>query len=392
MKLVESSIARLTVPEGERDSYLWDETLPGFGVRAYASGKKSFIVKYGLATGQQRKLSLGPALPGTLIETRKKAQDILARARIGQDVAGDKQAARIKKTSTLSPLIARYLEARKSELRPRPFIEVERHLNRLFADLHAKQIEDVGWRDIVGIVDKIAVENGRVTADRAKTSLVTFFGWCMERDFIGANPAMGIKKRAASKPRERTLSEPEIAAIWNATGLGTDHNNIVRLLLLTGQRREEIGALTWEEINFDQGQIELPGHRTKNGRPHTIFLSEPARLIIQGVPRRNSRDHLFGIGNGPFSSWSEAKRRLDENLGDKVAPWILHDLRRTFATIASDRDFAPIHVIEMALNHWSGTKSGIVATYNKAKYDRERRVLMDRWAEHVLKLAADSPS
>ena len=387
MKLVESSIIRISVPTGQRDSYLWDESLPGFGVRAYASGKKSFIVKYQLAGGQQRKISLGPALPGTLAETRRKAQDILARARIGQDVQGEKKAARIKKTSTTGALIKRYLEARRSELRPRTFREVDRHLAQLFSSLHEKQTEAITRRDVVEIVDKIAAENGRATADRARTSLGTFFAWCMERDFIDANPTAGIKRRAPLRSRERVLSEQEVAAIWNATGSFTDYDNITRLLLLTGARREEIGALTWEEINLDERQIELAEHRTKNHRPLTIFLSEPAQLILQSVQLRSGREFLFGIGVGPFSGWSKSKQRLDERLAGKVAPWSLHDLRRTFATVTSDRDFAPPHVIEMALGHWSGTKAGIVATYNKAKYDRERRVLMDRWGERVLKLA-----
>jgi integrase len=390
MKLVESSIARLAVPDGHRDSYLWDETLPGFGVRAYASGKKSFIVKYALASGQQRKISLGPALPGTLIETRKKAQDILARARIGQDVAGEKQAARIKTSSTLGPIIARFLEARKPALRHRTFLEIERHLNKLFADLHATPIESLSRRDIVEAVDRIAAENGRSSADHAKASIVTFLAWCMERDFIDTNPALGIKRRASSKPRERTLSEKELAAIWNATGSFTDYDNIVQLLILTGQRREEIGGLIWDEVDLNARQIDLPGHRTKNHRDHTVFLSEPARLILQSIHSCTGRDFLFGIGAGPFSGWSKSKQRLDERLGDQVARWTLHDLRRTFATIASDHDFAPVHVIEMALNHWSGTKSGIVATYNKAKYNRERSLLMDRWADHVLKLAVNA--
>ena len=219
MKLVESSIARLTVPAGQRDSYLWDETLPGFGIRAYASGKKSFIVKYQLSTGQQRKLSLGPALPGTLIETRKKAQDILARARIGQDVQGEKQAARIKKTSSLAPLIVRYLDARRMELRPRTFREVDRHLRVFFADLHEKQIESITRRDVVEVVDKIGLANGRATSDRAKASIGTFFAWCMERDFIDSNPAMGIKRRAPSKPRERSLSEREVVGNLERHGL-----------------------------------------------------------------------------------------------------------------------------------------------------------------------------
>src|SRR5262249_49153225 len=161
---------------------------------------------------------------------------------------------------------------------------------------------------------------GRATSDRAKASLGTFFAWCMERDFIDSNPAMGIKRRAPSKPRERTLSEKEVAAIWNATGSSTDFANIIRLLLLTGPRAEEIGALTWHEINFDQQQIELPSERTKNHRPHMVFLSEPARLIIRSVQPRKGRDFLFGIGEGPFSGWSKSKERLDVRLGAQVAP------------------------------------------------------------------------
>jgi site-specific recombinase XerD len=200
MKLVESSIARISVPPGKREAYLWDETLPGFGVRAFASGKKSFVVKYSLASGQQRKISLGPALPGTLVETRRKAQDILARARIGQDVQGEKKAERVKKTSAAGTLIRRYLESRRSELRPRSFREVDRHLALLFSSLHEKQTEAITRRDVVEIVDRIAAENGRATADRAKASVGTFFAWCMEREFIDANPAMGIKRRAPSRP------------------------------------------------------------------------------------------------------------------------------------------------------------------------------------------------
>jgi integrase len=127
----------------------------------------------------------------------------------------------------------------------------------------------------------------------------------------------------------------------------------------------------------------LPRHRTKNGRAHTIPLSETALGIVQNLTVTPGRDHIFGSGAGSFSGWSKSKKRLDTTLGEKIAPWVVHDLRRTFATVASDLNFAPPHVIEMALNHWSGSKSGIVATYNRAKYDRERRILMEGWAAHI---------
>jgi integrase len=403
-KLLENTITRLTVPPGKRDAYAWDSTLPGFGIRAFASGKRSYVIKYQLANGQQRKMSLGPALPGTLAETRKKAQDILASARLGKDIAGEKKATRDRKRRERSTgdLIQDFLEMKQTEVRPTTYREIERHLLQFFAPLHARPIETIGRRDIVEIVDAQAKAGKRVQADRCKTSAVNFFNWAIERDYLQANPAAGIARRTPEEQieRDRVLSMNELALIWNATGGHSDYEKIIRLLILTGARADEIGQLAWDEIDLETGEIRLPAERMKNRRDHRIFLSRPAIEILRSVARRKGKRYVFGQTSNYFSGWSKAKRRLDALLpaemrafvhDEKGNPkrnsksWRHHDLRRSLATNASDLELASTVVIEMALGHWSGEKKGIVKTYNRSTHDAERRKLMDDWAHCVLR-------
>jgi integrase len=414
-KLLENTITRLSVSRGKRDAYAWDSTLPGFGVRAFASGKKSYVVKYQIAS-QQRKMSLGPALPGTLAETRKKAQDILASARLGRDIAGEKRTARERKRKerTIGDLIRDFLAIKRLEVRPTTYREVERHLLELFAPLHSRQIETIGRRDIVEIIDVQTKAGKRVQADRCKTSAVTFFNWCIERDYLQANPAAGIKRRTPDDQieRDRVLSMNELALIWRAAAGETDYYKIIRLLILTGARADEIGQLAWGEINLESGEIRLPAERMKNRREHRIFLSQPAIEIVSTIPRRADKRYAFGRTENYFSGWSKAKAKLDELLpvemrayladeeGEPILDaggkakrnpksWRHHDLRRSLATNASDLGLASTVVIEMALGHWSGEKKGIVKTYNRSTHDADRRQLMDNWAQAVLKEVGD---
>ena len=388
-RLTESAVSRLGVEPGERDSYLWDGSLPGFGVRAFASGTKSYVVKYALTDGRQRKMSLGAVQPGMLNEARKAAASILLKAKNGEDVAGDKKAARerAKREKRTRDLIEDYLVMKRREVRSSTYTEIERHLVRFAEPLHDKPVETIGRRDIVLIIDELTKAGKRVQADRTKSSLVTFFNWALERDFIAANPAAGISRRTPAEEisRDRVLSMDELAAVWNATGGHTDYDRIIRLLMLTGCRADEIGKVEWSEIDYDNKLIHLPPIRTKNKREHRVFLSKPALEILQSVERQSKKPHAFGrTQDSPFSGWSKSKERLDEKLGKSVKPWRVHDLRRSMATNCSDLGLAPIAVIEMALAHWSGEKSGIVKTYNRSTHDTERRKLMDDWAAAVL--------
>ena len=137
--------------------------------------------------------------------------------------------------------------------------------------------------------------------------------------------------------------------------------------------------------------IELPAERTKNGRAHTVPLSEPAQQILDAVPRRLDRDFIFGrTANAPFVGWSKPRYRLDdliaERTGARLPHWTPHDLRRTVATRMAEIGVAP-HIVEAVLNHVSGHKAGVAGIYNRATYAGEKRAALDRWAEHVMALA-----
>ena len=188
-----------------------------------------------------------------------------------------------------------------------------------------------------------------------------------------------LTNKSAEKSRDRVLTEAEIKTLWRVLPEG-DFGDILRLLLLTGQREREISELQWQEIDFERGVIDLPPRRTKNGRPHIIPMSPIVRAILEARPRQEERELVFGTGKGGFSGWSRAKARLDAEA--KIDPWRIHDLRRVTATMMAKIDIAP-HVIEAVLNHVSGTRGGVSGIYNRNTYETEKATALLRWAEHL---------
>jgi integrase len=213
---------------------------------------------------------------------------------------------------------------------------------------------------------------------------------------LDANPVQGTAKLDEGGSRERVLTQQELAELWSV--LDAEPNpqfaDIVRLLILTGQRREEVGSLRWSEVEGDR--VILPPERTKNSRQHEVPLSRLAKTILARQPKRKGRDYIFGIGEAGFSGWSDCKARLDEALlaarrkanrkAKAMLDWRLHDLRRTAATGMAELGVAP-HIIEAVLNHVSGHKAGVAGIYNRARYTAEMRDALERWADHVAALA-----
>jgi integrase len=200
-----------------------------------------------------------------------------------------------------------------------------------------------------------------------------------------------------AKSRDRVLTDRELAVIWKALP-ESDYGAIVRLLILTGQRREEIGALRWSEVDVEGGAIALPPARTKNKRPHDVPLSKLALAILESRPARAGRDLVFGDGPGArngqppgpesgFQGWSHCKTVLDKQTSS-IGPWRLHDVRRTVATRMAELGVPP-HVIEAVLNHVSGHKAGVAGVYNRSSYAVEKRAALDLWGRHVQALTAD---
>jgi len=213
---------------------------------------------------------------------------------------------------------------------------------------------------------------------RARGTLSAFFSWAMRMGLCEANPVIGAAT-AATKPRERVLTDPELAAIWNACG-EDEFGRIVRLLVLTGARRSEIGDMAWSEVNFERGTFTIPAARSKNGRPHTLPLMPMMREAVEGVPHRVSRDQLFGDRSHGFTVWDRGKIALDARCD--VSNWTLHDIRRTVATRMGDIGVQP-HIIEAVLNHQSGHRRGVAGVYNRSPYEREVKAALATWHDHI---------
>jgi integrase len=205
---------------------------------------------------------------------------------------------------------------------------VERHLLDYAKPLHGLGAALVSRRDIGNLLAAIGASSGGPTANKTRASLSAFFAWCMARGLAEQNPVVGTHV-APEQPRERVLSIAELAAIWRACD-DDAYGAIVRLLILTGQRREEIGGLRFDEVCSGYDVITLPASRTKNRRAHLIPLSAQAQAIL-AERSAQAGDFVFG-GARRFVSWSYGKRLLDASLaaaGAKLERWVLHDVRRS---------------------------------------------------------------
>ncbi len=213
----------------------------------------------------------------------------------------------------------------------------------------------------------------------------------------------GIKSPKPLEARDRVLSDEEIKAFWQATGdLGWPFKNVFRLLLLSGQRREEVGGARWRELDLDAGTWTIAKERCKNGKAHLVDLSpEAVRLLdplgdAAAARRADDAEFVFSTtGLTPVSGFSKAKARLDarmrEILGDKFREWRTHDLRRTAASGMAALGFQP-HVIERVLNHVSGAQGGLVSVYQRHEYREERKRAILAWGAHVMQIvSAEAP-
>jgi integrase len=385
VKLTAKSIAAAKLPEGKLDVIYFDETLPGFGFRLRSSGgriRRSWVVQYRRAR-TSRRLLLGSAEVLNADQARAAAREALAKVALGGDPQADKIAHRDRDEHTLKAVVDDYLTAKIKIVRPATYRDINRYLAgpAYFKPLQSMPIDQITRRDVAARLTKIVDQNGPIVAGRARAALSALFTWAMGQGLAEANPVIGTNKPDDGQPRERVLSNSEIAAVWCACGDDT-FGKIVRLLLLTGARRSEVCGMRWSEI--EGGIWRLPSERTKNKRPHTLPLTPMALEIVTSVPRMVGRDLLFGERSSVlgFTQQAEAKRELDGRLGNKVAKWTLHDLRRTAATGMADIGVQP-HIIEAVLNHISGHKVGVAGIYNRSSYEREVKTALLRWADHI---------
>jgi integrase len=391
MKLSAQAIRDYRPPAGKSDHIVFDEDLSGFGLR-YRDGRKTWVFQYAFGTGESRvnaRMTLGeyPALPPA--KARETAQDLYAKVRLGQHPAADKKVSRGEARNTFGRLVRDYLEFKQSELRDASYVEVERYLNRYARALHGLPATAIDRKRIADFLDSIARHSGPVSANRARTSLSALFAWAMRKGLHDSNPVVATETRK-EKSRHRVLTDPELSTVWNMLGDG-DYADILRLLILTGQRAREIADLRWSEIDFDRDLISLPPERTKTARPHEVPMSGAVRDILKA--RTGTRDFVFGVGAGGFSGWTRCKERLDRRIGDELGKplphWTVHDLRRTAATRMVDLGEGP-HIVEAVLNHVSGHR--VAGIYNRSLYKAEKAQALSKWATHVLAVAKGKKS
>jgi integrase len=383
MRLTAREIDRYQPPAG--DHIVFDEELSGFGLR-YRNGKRVWVYQYAFGSGEGRvsaRMTLGeyPALPPA--KARETAQDLYAKVRLGQHPQAERKQNREEHRSTFGRLVFSYLEFKRSEVRPRTHRLIDLYLNTHAKVLHALPAGVIDRKKIAELLDDIAKKSGAVSANRAHSALSALFTWAMQKGLHESNPCIAALKRK-ERSRDRVLTDNELAAVWNALG-ASDYGDILRLLILTGQRAGEIGGLRWSEVDFERDLIALPSQRTKNHQPHEFPLSDPVRDILKA--RTRTRDFVFGRGIAGFNGWDRSKKALNKKiaakLGAELPEWTVHDLRRTFAT-GLQRLGVRLEVTEAILSHVSGNRGGAGGVYRRYNWAEEKRAALDAWAAHVV--------
>lgn len=390
MKLDSKTVAVLKLGGTKSDQIFFDDQLPGFGFRLRRGAgdkiNKSWIAQYRRA-GCTRRVLIGNAEVVSAEAARAAAKKILAAVALGGDPQADRVDRRAKDQLATRSVVTEYLDAKKDAVRPRTLVETTRYLStgHYFRPLHGMPIDTIKRKDIASCLVAITRKNGSITAARARAALSAFFSWAMQMGYVEQNPVIGAVQPEDSKAREHVLSDAELAAVWRASG-DDDYGRIIRLLILTGCRRAEVGGMRWSELK-DKPVWTIPGSRTKNHHKHSLTLPASAWDIIEAVPRLAYRDQLFGVSaEEGFTEW-RSKDALDDRLkGKMAAPWTVHDIRRTVATKMADLGIAP-HIIEVVLNHRGGFRRGVAGTYNRSSYDREVRIALATWADQVRVLA-----
>jgi integrase len=390
VEFTKRSVAALTPPPGKTDHIVWDESLPGFGLR-FRQTKRSWIVQYRIGA-QQRRESLGDIRKVTLDDARSIARKRFASVELGVDpgltkarAATDAAAAR----RTLAVAVEGFLEFKQPEWRPSSYEAAQRYLTIHWAPLAALSLTSITQADVADRLRGIVKEHGRVAASQARGCLVALFYWAAGEGWVERNvAALTNDPGAKSRPRDHVLNADEIRLIWSVCDDQDDFGAIVKLLLLTGQRRNEVAHLRWKEVDLDAATITLPPARTKNDREHIIPLSPAALAILKAWPQFNpdgsARTLVFGAGDTPFTAWSHSKARLDTKIAElgKVADWVLHDARRTAAS-GMQKLGVRVEVIEKALNHVSGSYRGVAGVYQRDPMEKDVREALGRWGEYV---------
>lgn len=427
VKITDAAAQRFKAAPGIRIEY-FDATLPGFGLRVAGptarspEGKKSWVLFYRFG-GAQRRLTIEPSYPAlSLADARKRAGQALGLLAKGIDPGAEKVTTKAMATrkpdtiaNVLEAFMTRHMEGKRRA--PRYIAETRRNF-----DLHVlphwgdRAIGTITRRDVIDLLDAVAdggskikggdgtvklVKGGKIAANRVLAGVRALFNWALRRGLIETTPAALVERPGEETRRERTLSAAELRAVWpEAEAMGYPMGAFFRMVLLTGQRREEVATMAWSDIDRHAKVWTIPAEVTKSGRGHAVPLSPAAMELLESIPPKTMRDaqnrpvpspHVFSYtGEHPVTSYSAAKKRLDgavsrarESAGlEPMGPWTVHDLRRTVATEMGRLGVARF-TIGRVLNHSDRSVTGI---YDRHSYLDEKRQALEAWGDYLAEL------
>jgi integrase len=410
-KITKAMVLRLKAPE--KRTVIWDAgdgSTKGFGVKVEPSGKKIFIYQYrmGGRSTPTRRFTIGQQGAGLSVDqARKIAEGLERKVGSGIDPADNlkaeneiKRKARIEadaaKKGKVGLVVESYLKA--IEEQDPPFRSAKERRRLLTAEVAGTNEKPGPWRS--KLISEITKNDVKALLKRRpkrsirhlQVALSALFKFAIAEELCSTNPAAKFDIKAIGfKPvaRQKTLTPDEIRAIWSAAS-STPHpyGPFFQLLLLTAQRRGEVAGLRWSELTpGNLSPWKIPRERAKNDSEHTVHLSPAALQVIKRVEKDS--DLLFASSKGkPVSGFSKAFNALVEDSG--VAGWRIHDLRRTFASVAAELLKIPPHVTDKILNHKTGTIQGVAAVYQRAEFLDERKAALDAWALFISLLSSDA--
>jgi integrase len=402
-KLTDLFVERAKPPARGRIEY-FDAAFPGLALRITENGGKSWCAFYRFR-GRLRRFTIGgyPAIKPA--QARSEAAAALERVRQGVDPAEEKKSRRdmrTPETDTFGAVAHDYLERHLNKNnRESTFLEAKRDLEHdALPKWRNRPIASITRRDVIDLVDGIITRGAEVQANRTLARLRALFNWAIEKDRVAVSPVARMKLPTQEQPRDRVLNNDEVRWLWQACDeTGWPFGPLVKLLLLTAQRRDEVAGMTWTEIDLVKRAWTIPRHRTKNDRIHEVQLSEAAIEVLRSMPRIGDGLVFTTTSETAVSGFSKTKRRLDAGMlqakwaelgarkGNVIPGWTLHDLRRTATTGMAKLKFPP-HIADKVLNHVSGTISGVAAVYNQFEYIDERRDALEAWGRYVDDLIA----
>jgi integrase len=392
-RLTDRFLQTVAPPASGRITYS-DTEVRGLDIRISAPDKYDFVLKawsirYRPKGGERTRSTYGSYPEVLLGEARARAKEIAAAAARGLDLPEQEERQREEqhraeeRPQNLGALIDRYIEQHCRPMQRRSGV-----VERLFARhvpprMAATPLDELRRADLVELLDDLQNKKGlKAQVNRVREHLIAALNWAVDREFLEVNPFAGVKKRKLEARRTRVFTDRELRAVWRAAEVRpVPGSAFVKVLILTGQRRDEVRCMMWSEVDIDRAVWVLPAARNKGKREHEIPLS-PAVLALMGKPRPSGPVFTLN-GKVPYAGLESLKRFLGRESG--VSNWTYHDIRRTVAS-----SLAALHVsqdiIERVLNH---AMDPLAQTYNRHEYLNEKRRALELWADRVAVIVGD---